>query len=99
MSKKTPYDNISAEDAYKGNVKIEKGKLTLYHHVLPSFIWEFKNVVQKEVKVVYSEGKKLKCPVCDKILNRNGYHPRLLNKVQLIELQKYKCSKKGRMWI
>ena len=94
MTKKTPHNDISAEDIFKSNVKLEKDKLVLDPSVSPSFILEFKKIVQIEIRIIYSEGEKLKCSYCGKILNKNGYHSRLLNKVQFIELRKYKCTKK-----
>ena len=51
------------------------------------------------MRIIYSEGEELECPYCGEILNKNGYSPRLLNKVQTIELQKYKMHKKRRVWI
>ena len=99
MSKKTSHNDIYAEDIFKSNVKFEKDKLILDSSVSPSFIWEFEKIVQKDMRIIYSEGEELECPYCGKILNKNGYPPGLLNKVQLIELQKYKMHKKGRMWI
>ena len=75
-------------------MKLEKDKLILDPSVSPSFVWEFKKIVQKDMRIVYSEGEKLECSYCGEILNKNGYSPRLLNKVQTIELQKYKMHEK-----
>ena len=94
MNKTTSYNDIYAEDLFKSSVKLEKDKLVLDPSVSPSFVWEFKKIVQKEIRIIYSWGEKLECPYCGEILNKNGYHPRLLNKTQFIELQKYKCTKK-----
>jgi len=94
MTKTTPHNDIYAEDIFKLNVNFEKDDLIINSSVPPSFIQEIKKIVQKDIKIIYSEGEELICPYCNKILSKNGYHHRLLNKFQPIELQKYKCTKK-----
>ena len=94
MTKNHRTVNIYAEDIFKSNVNLEKDTIILDPSVSPSFIRELKKLIQKDIKIVYSEEKDLKCPLCGEKLNKNGFHPRLLNKSELIFLQKYKCLKK-----
>ena len=44
------------------------------------------------MKVIYSDGNKLPCPLCGKIMKDNGFRERLINKVDLVFLQRYKCK-------
>jgi len=94
MTKKPPHNCIYAEDIFKSNVKLEKDTLIVDPSVSLSFIRELEKIVQKDIKVIYSEGNKLKCPLCGEKLNGNGFRKRLLNKTDSISLQRYKCSKK-----
>ena len=95
MTKKPPHSIICAEDVFKSNVKLENDVLILDPSVSPLFIQELKKIVKKDIVIIYSEGEKLKCPLCGEKLSKNGFHNRLLNKSDLIHLQKYKCLKKG----
>jgi hypothetical protein len=94
MTKTTPHSIIYAEDVFKSNVILEKDKLIVDPSVNPSFIRELKKTVQKDIITIYSEGEDLKCPLCGEKLNKNGFRRRLLNKIDLIFLQKYKCLDK-----
>jgi hypothetical protein len=86
---------ICAEDVFKSNVKLENDVLIIDPSVSPSFIRELEKIVDKDMMIIYSEGENLKCPLCGEKLSKNGFHNRLLNKSDLIHLQKYKCLKKG----
>ncbi|MDR3062892.1 MAG: hypothetical protein LBU40_01970, partial [Methanobrevibacter sp.] len=94
MTKKPPHKFICAEDVFKSNVKLENDVLIIDPSVSPSFIRELEKIVNKSIMIIYSEGENLKCPLCGEKLSKNGFHNRLLNKSDLIHLQKYKCSKK-----
>lgn len=91
MTKNHRTVNIYAEDVFKSNVNLEKDKLIVDPSVSPSFIRELKKLVQRDIKIIYSDGEELECLLCGKILSKNSFRHRLLNKSELVHLQRYKC--------
>ena len=53
MNKTTSHNDIYAEDLFKSNVKLEKDKLILDPSVSPSFVREFKKIIQRDKNYLF----------------------------------------------
>jgi uncharacterized C2H2 Zn-finger protein len=86
--------NTSVEQLFKDYVFIEKDKILIKTNIPLTFVKEILNLFPNIEKVIYWDGKYLKCPICGKKLNLNGSYSRNVNKNMGIYVQRYSCSNK-----